>query len=91
MLAAVGYDARAQVLAVKFHSGAVYHYAGVTHRVYQGLKYAFAPGRYFDKVIRGQFPSRRMTGECDGCGRAHVWFGDPCPACGHLTPVQSCA
>jgi hypothetical protein len=54
-LAAVGYDAESQVLAVKFRHGGIYEYFDVPKRAYKELMTASSLGEYFARNIRGSY------------------------------------
>ena len=60
-LASVGYVARAKVLEIEFHSGAIYRYRDVPAGVHVGLINAESKGQYFGRRIRGRFEFRRMS------------------------------
>lgn len=60
-LAAGGYDADRKLLALQFHSQAVYHYFGVPAAVHQSLLNAPSKGTFFNQSIRGRFPYRRAS------------------------------
>jgi hypothetical protein len=47
-----GYDADRRILEIEFRNGAVYQYSGVPNYVYQDLKNAEDPARYFNQYIR---------------------------------------
>lgn len=54
-IAACGYDARLQVLGVKFVGGGTYHYSDVPQGVFDALVKAESAGKYFGANIRGKF------------------------------------
>lgn len=60
-LASVGYDARAKVLEIEFHSGAIYRYRDVPAEIHAGLMSAESKGQYFVRRIRGRFGFRRVN------------------------------
>ena len=80
-LAAIGYDEPRRILAVMFHGGAIFHYAGVPKRHVEQLIGAESIGRYFHEHIRGRFQAEKMTGPCPNCGDCG-WIGDRCQDCG---------
>jgi hypothetical protein len=51
-IAAVGYDAGAQTLAVQFVRGYTYHYTPVPEAVYQGLLAAESVGKFFGANVK---------------------------------------
>ena len=59
-LTTVAYDETSELLQLGFCSGAVYEYSGVPAAVHRALLAAPSKGRYFNDVIRGRFPFRRL-------------------------------
>ncbi len=59
-LASVGYAPRTRTLEVRFTSGSVYRYFGVSRRVYAELLAASSKGAYFNRHIRDRFPYARL-------------------------------
>jgi hypothetical protein len=54
----IDYDDASSTLKIKFHSGAKEHeYKECPKSVYEGLKAAESPGKYFHQAIRGKFAS----------------------------------
>ncbi len=53
-LAAVGYDAPSQTLAIRFKhgAGAIYHYPGVSPELYQEFRAAESLGRFFGQRLK---------------------------------------
>lgn len=51
-IAAIGYDTFTKTLAVKFHTGAVYHYANVPPVLYNRFKNAPSVGGFFHAEIK---------------------------------------
>lgn len=60
MLAAHGYDADSQTLAVQYKNGAVFHYDGVPPEVADGLANADSIGKFFNANIKGVFEPRKI-------------------------------
>jgi hypothetical protein len=58
---AVGYDRDGQVLEIEFHSGRLYRYFLVPHRIFAELMATDSMGRYFNESIRDQYPVRQVT------------------------------
>ena len=54
-LAQHGYDAATKTLAIKFKSGGLYHYAGVSQEAYDSLVKAKSLGKHFAANVRGKF------------------------------------
>jgi hypothetical protein len=59
LIRSVTYGADA-TLTVRFHSGAVYRYFTVPHRILEALLAAPSKGAYFNRHIREEFPSQRV-------------------------------
>jgi hypothetical protein len=59
-IAAVGYDAAAQILHVRFVSGQAYLYHGVPGQVHAHLLAAESKGAYFNRAIRDVYPFQRL-------------------------------
>ena len=59
-LAAIGYDESLGRLRLEFRNQAVYDYFGVPAVVHDALLRAPSIGAYFNKVVRGCFPFRRL-------------------------------
>lgn len=77
-LATVAYDEARELLRLEFCSHSIYQYWGVPATVHYGLLRAPSKGSYFNQVIRGRFPYKRVsTGGREkrdaaasaGCGR----------------------
>ena len=61
-VAAIGYDADAATLGVRFLSGAEYHYHGVPNEVYEGFFTAASVGRYLDQCVKkAGYPYTKMS------------------------------
>lgn len=54
-IAAVRYDARRQLLDIRFMSGRIYRYERVPEFVYRALVKSDSKGRYFNAMIRDGF------------------------------------
>lgn len=52
------YDEEAASLFICFRETGRYLYSGVPRAIYEGLKKAPSPGRYFNECIKRRFPSR---------------------------------
>jgi hypothetical protein len=66
-LAKVGYDETRELLLLEFCSRVVYLYVGVPSAVLQALLDAPSKGSYFNRVIRGRFPYRRISPSAPHC------------------------
>lgn len=60
-LCAAGHEPSTNLLAVHFHSGAVWHYKDVPAEVAGGLLESPSPGRYLHENIHGQFPAEMVV------------------------------
>lgn len=52
------YDEEANALFICFRETGRYLYSGVPRAIYEGLKKAPSPGRYFNEYIKRRFPCR---------------------------------
>lgn len=52
------YDEEAANLFISFRETGRYLYSGVPRAIYEGLKKAPSPGRYFNECIKRRFPCR---------------------------------
>lgn len=80
-LSGIGYNPVKQILAIRFKSGEVFHYAGATEALMARFYGAESLGRFYASEIRGKLTGQKMTGECFDCG-AHGWIGERCEDCG---------
>ena len=60
VLTSVGYNARARLLEIEFHSGAIYRYLDVPEEIYRRLLAAESKGHFFGANIRDKFRSERV-------------------------------
>ena len=60
-LATIAYDSTCELLQLEFNSHAFYQYFGVSATVHEALVHAPSKGSYFNQVIRGRFPYRRIS------------------------------
>lgn len=56
----VGYDETSQTLAIAFHKGGTYHYAGVSKGRYTALLNAESHSEHFNNFIKGVHPHRKL-------------------------------
>lgn len=81
-IAAYGYDAGKQILAVQFKStGVVFHYASFPLDQALAFGAAESKGRFYAQQIKGKYTGRRMTGPCPAC-HDEGWIGETCTDCG---------
>lgn len=81
-IAAAGYDAERQVLAIQFKTNkAVRHYHGVGQELATAFYLAESKGKVYAGRIRGKFRAERVTGPCRNC-KAEGYVGDVCSRCG---------
>ena len=64
VIARIAYDDDTRILDIWFHDSGRYCYFAVPREVYEGLRSAASPGRYFAECVRGRFrctfdPERR--------------------------------
>lgn len=62
MARAVGYDADRSLLQIEFQNGSVYQYEGVEDTTWEELQDTDSPGQFFNRQIKGHYPSRRLNG-----------------------------
>ena len=55
-IAAVGYDAAARRMKIRFTSGNVYDFCGVPEHVHAGLMSAPSKGAYYNDYIKDRYP-----------------------------------
>jgi hypothetical protein len=60
-IAEIGYDLFDETLAVRFHGGSEYRYAGIPPETHQALLAADSIGRYFNAEVRDAYPHQRAT------------------------------
>lgn len=58
---AAGQDPATNLLAVHFHSGAVWHYKDVPPKLAGQLLEASSPGKFFNENIVGQYPAEQVV------------------------------
>ena len=58
-IAELGYDLSDKTLAVRFHGGREYWYAGIAPETYQALLTAGSIGKYFNAEVRDAYPHQR--------------------------------
>jgi hypothetical protein len=59
-IASVGYSKRLHILEIEFVNGAVYRYLQVAPSVHRDLMAADSKARYYDRNIKGSYPSVRV-------------------------------
>lgn len=60
-ISAIRYDARRELLDIRFTNDRTYRYFGVPDFVYRALRSADSKGRYFNEIVRGGY-------ECEEVG-----------------------
>lgn len=60
MANAVGYDPDRHRLQIEFKNGSVYQFEGVDEDTWEEIKETDSPGRFFNREIKGNYPSRRV-------------------------------
>lgn len=66
VIAAHGYDAATQTLAIKFRGGNVYHYRDVPIDVAAAFANAESVGRAYTSMIREQYAGEMVVGRSEG-------------------------
>jgi hypothetical protein len=56
----VGYDETTKTLAIRFKSGGLYHYSGVSPETHKSLMGAASVGSHFFATIKGKFDFTRI-------------------------------
>lgn len=82
VFSAIGHNPQKQILALKFRSGAIHHYAGVSADQFVEFASAESLGSHFSKQIKNRHQAERMTGTCPNCAAKHGWLGEVCSDCG---------
>ena len=59
----VGWERESETLRIIFCSGAVYDYAGVSHKLYRDLLAAESKGKFFLSEIQGKFAFIKVSTE----------------------------
>ena len=59
-IASIGYSKRLHILEVEFVNGAVYRYLQVAPSVHRDLMAADSKARFYDRNIKGNYPSLRV-------------------------------
>ncbi len=60
-IAEIDYEPESRHMTVKFHSGSVYHFSGVSADDHRNFLAADSKGKHFHRHIRGMFDSKRIT------------------------------
>lgn len=56
----IGYERSRQMLQVEFIAGSIYQYDNVPEHVFHEFLQAPSHGQYFEKHIKGRYPSRKV-------------------------------
>jgi hypothetical protein len=59
-LKSVGYDSENEILEIEFKSGGIYQYSKVPEVVYSKLMSSSSHGKYFHKMIRDKYPTKKV-------------------------------
>ena len=62
LISNVSYDGAAQKLTVSMSKGQTYAFTGVPQKVVTELTNATSQGQYFNRAIRGRFPTTKVSG-----------------------------
>jgi len=60
-IASIGYAAASQTLEIEFHATGVYRYFSVPAEVFETLRSAPSPGKFFLQNIKGKFAWEKFT------------------------------
>ena len=60
-IASIGYDVRNHTLEICFHDKSIYQYQNVPERVFTVFLTVVSKGRYYDGVVKGKFPERKIA------------------------------
>ncbi|WP_456843610.1 KTSC domain-containing protein [Bradyrhizobium sp. USDA 4510] len=60
-LVSAGYDESNQLLEIEFQTNSVYQYFGMPKPIYKQLMAASSKGSFFDRHIRNQFKTLRIS------------------------------
>lgn len=80
-IAALGYNVRKNIAAVRFRGGAIWHIAAVPVDVFTSWYTAMSLGKFYAENIKGKYQAEKMTGHCPDCGDLG-WIGERCGDCG---------
>jgi len=59
----IGHAPATEILAIRFNTGALYHYAGVSTKQFDEFKSAESIGSHFGKHIKGKYDYKRIPEE----------------------------
>ena len=60
-IASIGYDVHNHTLEICFHDKSIYQYQNVPERVFTVFLTVVSKGRYYDGVVKGKFPERKIA------------------------------
>lgn len=60
-IASIGYDNHSCTLEICFHDNSVYQYQNVPERVFTVFLTVVSKGRYYDGVVKGKFPEKKVA------------------------------
>jgi len=72
----VGYDREASVLLIRFKGGTEYLYKDVASCIYEDMTHVESLGKYFNELIKGNYPVMKVTGLPDGMLSAWIYPED---------------
>ena len=61
VIAGYEYDAAAETLTVRYHSGKVYNYLGVPGKVFKEMRATMVKGIWFNRHIKNKYPFEEVT------------------------------
>lgn len=60
-ISSIGYDERTTTLEVRFHDKSTLQYRGVPERIFTVFLMVVSKGRYYDGVVKGKFPEKKVA------------------------------
>lgn len=61
VIAGYDYDVVSETLTIRYHSGKVYNYLGVTEKVFKEMRSTMGKGIWFNRYIKGKYPFIEVT------------------------------
>lgn len=60
-MSGIGHDPATNTLAIKFNTGSMYHYDGVSPELYEQFLAAESKGKFFGANVKGKFGYRKIA------------------------------
>ncbi|WP_312946977.1 KTSC domain-containing protein [Superficieibacter sp.] len=61
-IASIAYDDKTATLEICFRDSGTFQYRGVPARIFRDFLSVVSKGRFFDGVIKGKYPERKLNG-----------------------------